>query len=51
MTAVKTESDDDQEWFEDRGDLIYEPDLESDRIIRKKSSPFLPGFKRKAPDK
>lgn len=49
MNAVIT-SDDDQEWLEDPGDLIYEPDLESGRTIRKKTSPSLPGVKRKAPE-
>lgn len=55
MNTVITESDDDQEWLEDPGDLIYEPNLESGRTIRKKTSPSLPGVKRKAseqtPDK
>lgn len=52
MTAFDiTESDSAQEWSEDPGELIYEPELESEWIIRKKSSPFLHGFKRKAPNK
>uniref|UniRef100_K1R5Y0 Uncharacterized protein n=1 Tax=Magallana gigas TaxID=29159 RepID=K1R5Y0_MAGGI len=50
MKTVITESDDDQEWLEDPGDLIYEPSLESGRTIRKKTSPSLPGVKRKAPE-
>lgn len=50
MNTVITESDDDQEWLEDPGDLIYEPNLESGRTIRKKTSPSLPGVKRKAPE-
>lgn len=52
MTAFDiTESDSAQEWSEDPGELIYEPELESEWIIRKKSSPFLHEFKRKAPNK
>lgn len=39
-----------QKWFEDPGDLIYEPDFESGMTIRKKTSPSLPGVKRKAPE-
>ena len=36
------------EWQEDPGDLIYEADLELGRVFRKKTSPCLPGMKRKA---
>lgn len=50
MNAVITESDDDRKWPEDPDQLIYEPDLESGRTIRKKTSPSLPGVKRKAPE-
>lgn len=39
-----------QKWFEDPGELIYEPDFESGMTIRKKTSPSLPGVKRKAPE-
>lgn len=39
-----------QKWFEDPGELIYEPEFESGMTIRKKTSSSLPGVKRKAPE-
>lgn len=41
MTTVITESDDDQEWPEDHGGLINEPDYESGMNIRKRRLPCL----------
>lgn len=50
MTADIRESDDDQGWCEEPGELLYEPDLESGRTIRKKKSYSLSRVKRKAPE-
>lgn len=41
MTAVITESDDDQEWPEDHSGLINEPDYECGMNIRKRRLPCL----------
>ena len=45
--ACSVDEGNDQEWQEDPGDLIYENELEAGRIIRKKTSPALPGMKRR----
>ncbi|XP_062595296.1 uncharacterized protein LOC134256628 [Saccostrea cucullata] len=47
-SVVVDNHDDDSDWQEDPGDLIYETSLEVGRTIRKKTSPSLPGVKRKA---
>ncbi|XP_062599961.1 uncharacterized protein LOC134261551 [Saccostrea cucullata] len=47
VAAVSEETDDDLAWQQDPGELIFDPDLESGRTIRKATTPSLPGMKRK----
>jgi hypothetical protein len=47
VTTCSVDEGNDQKWLKDPGDLIYENELEAGRIIRKKTSPALPGIKRR----
>lgn len=47
-TTCSVDEGNDKEWQDDPGDLIYENELEAGRTIRKKTSPTLPGVRRRA---